>query len=105
MHWWKAWRWRVEGELRGISPAVRMSRARLHADDAFTTTVRALISDVGILLARVLMAFQNALSTVITFAGVQCRSGGACGLRLALFGHGKSFRGYEDNPPERRFVP
>jgi len=71
-----------------------MSSARLHAGHALATTVRALISDVGILLARVLVAFQDALGTVITFAGVQCRSGGAfVPIRLALLCHGKSFRG------------
>ena len=82
-----------------------MSSAWLHADDALATPMRSLVANVLILLAWVLVAFQDTLSAVIAFTRVQCRSDGTCGLRLALFGHGKSFRGYEDNPPERRFVP
>jgi hypothetical protein len=71
-----------------------MTSAGLHADDTFTATVRSLVPDVRVLLAGVLMTFQNALGAMVTFTRVQCRPGGAfVPIRLALFRHGKSFRG------------
>jgi hypothetical protein len=78
-----------------------MSGAGLHTDDALAAAMRSLITEVGILLAVVFPIFRDA-----TFAVPQCRSGGVfVPIRLALLCHRKSFRGCEDNPPERRFVP
>ena len=69
MRWWKRWGERGGG-VKALA-AAGMTCAGLHAGEAFAAAMRSLVADVGILLARVFVAFQCTLSTMVTFARAQ----------------------------------